>query len=308
MDEKSGRRRAKAWRAVLALAVLALIWGYNWVVMKEVLKYAAPFDFTALRTVFGTVTLFAALLWQGKPLRPLAVRPTILLGLLQTATFMGLVQWALVHGGAGKTAVLAYTMPFWMLVLGRLFLHERVRGAQWLAVGIAAGGLALILEPWRLAGSVMSSSMAVAAGLAWAAAAVLVKKIRSQAKVDLLSLTAWQMAFGALVLVVIALLAPSRPIIISGYFVIALAFNAVLCTGLAWLLWLFVLDNLPAWVAGLASLVVPAVGVLAAWIELGEKPSGAELLGMLLIALALLLLTLLTLRQTRRIRAGSKPQ
>jgi len=65
---------------------------------------------------------------------------------------------------------------------------------------------------------------------------------------------------------------------------------------------------LPAWVAGLASLVVPAVGVLAAWIELGEKPSGAELLGMLLIALALLLLTLLTLRQTRRIRAGSKPQ
>ena len=39
------------WRAVLALIVLSLIWGYNWVVMKEALWYAGPFEFAALRTL-----------------------------------------------------------------------------------------------------------------------------------------------------------------------------------------------------------------------------------------------------------------
>ncbi|HXH03393.1 MAG TPA: DMT family transporter, partial [Candidatus Competibacteraceae bacterium] len=99
--------RARLHNAVLALILLSTIWGYNWVVMKEVLRYVGPFDFVALRTVLGTLALFAVLLWQRRSLRPVAFRATLLLGLLQTAGFMGLTQWALVSGGAGKTVVLA---------------------------------------------------------------------------------------------------------------------------------------------------------------------------------------------------------
>ena len=36
-------------RALAALMLLAVIWGYNWVVMKEVMRYVDPFDFTRLR-------------------------------------------------------------------------------------------------------------------------------------------------------------------------------------------------------------------------------------------------------------------
>ena len=46
----------------LALALLALIWGYNWVVMKVGLQYAQPFTFSALRTLLGALSLFALLL------------------------------------------------------------------------------------------------------------------------------------------------------------------------------------------------------------------------------------------------------
>ena len=56
--------------AVIALIILAFIWGYNWVVMKKVLAFCGPFDFAALRTFFGALCLFAVLAWMKKPLRP----------------------------------------------------------------------------------------------------------------------------------------------------------------------------------------------------------------------------------------------
>ena len=55
---------------VLALALLALIWGYNWVVMKIGLEYAQPFTFSALRTFLGALSLFVLLLVLRRPLRP----------------------------------------------------------------------------------------------------------------------------------------------------------------------------------------------------------------------------------------------
>ena len=61
---------------------------------------------------------------------------------------------------------------------------------------------------------------------------------------------------------------------------------------LAWLLWLFVVGRLPVAVSGLASLATPVVGVLAAALQLGERPPPHEIAGMLLVLLALAMLTL----------------
>lgn len=288
--------------AALALVVLSLIWGYNWVVMKRVLEYVDPFDFSALRTVLGAATLFVVLAGLRRPLRPVALGPTFVLGALQTAAFTGLMQWALVSGAAGKTAVLVYTMPFWLLLFAWVGLGERIRGMQWLAVAAAGVGLVLILEPWAARGSPLASALALTAGATWAVSAVVAKRLRARIALDLLSLTAWQMLLGSLLLAAVALVLPAaRPIQVNAYFIGALAFNALCGTGLAWLLWLYVLDKLPAGVAGLSSLSVPAVGVLSAWIELGERPSEAETAGMVLIAGALAMLSLIGIARQRRI-------
>ena len=162
----------------LALALLALIWGYNWVVMKVGLQYTQPFTFSALRTFLGAASLFALLLVLRRPLRPPPLRWTIAIGLLQTTGFVGLMMWALESGGAGKTSVLTYTMPFWLLLLAWAFLGERLRGVQWLAVALALCGLVLVLEPWRLQGT-FSSLLAVAGGLSWACSAVVVKRFQA---------------------------------------------------------------------------------------------------------------------------------
>ena len=78
-------------RAFIALITLTLIWGYNWVVMKNALVYASAFQFAALRTVLGTLSLFAVILVMRKPFRVREMPTLILLGLLQTSGFTGLL-------------------------------------------------------------------------------------------------------------------------------------------------------------------------------------------------------------------------
>lgn len=285
------------------MAFLTLVWGYNWVVMKEVLAYVDPFDFSAMRTGTGAAVLFGILLWRRRPLQLVAAREVLLLGLLQTTAFTALIQWALVAGGAGKTAVLAYTMPLWLLPLARATLGERPHRVQWLAVGLAAVGLGFVFAPGAGQGQMFSNLLGVGAGLAWALSVVVAKRLRSRHAVDLLSLTAWQMLFGATALAVIAWLLPSRPIAPTPYFFAALAFSAVLATGIAWLLWLYVLQNLSAGMAGMSSLGIPLVGLLGGWIELGERPGPSEMTGMVLIALALAGLGGWSLRAARQASA-----
>lgn len=285
---------------MLALAAMALLWGYNWVVMKEVLAYVGPLDFSALKVVFGVATLFLAMVLARRPMHIAALPRVVLLGILQTGAFSILIQIALMEGGAGKTSVLVYTMPFWVIPMAWFVFGERIRGLQWVALALAGLGLVLVLEPWSRSGSLMSSLLAVGAGLCWALATIVAKWIKRDYDLDVLSLTAWQMLFGALALCIVAWMVPERPIEPTPYFYGALVYNSVVATGLAWFLWLFALQHLSAGVAGLSALGAPVVGVLAGWLQLGERPSGWELIGMLLIATALLVISLRGMRRSGR--------
>src|SRR5258707_13442365 len=97
-------------------------------------------------------------------------------------------------GGAGRTWVVVFTMPFWMIVFAHFVIHERMRGAQWIAVALAFGGLTLIVAPWELT-SLAGSALAVTGGAVWALAAVLLKR-GPPPGADPLLLTAWQLLFG----------------------------------------------------------------------------------------------------------------
>jgi drug/metabolite transporter (DMT)-like permease len=285
-------------RAFAALMLLTVIWGYNWVVMKSALEYAGAFEFAALRTVIGALCLFAVIIYMRKPLRVKEMPTLILLGIMQTSGFTGLLIWALVEGGAGKTAVLTYTMPFWVMVLAWPMLGEKLRGLQWPAAILSTMGMLFILDPLHLGTDTFSMFLAVLSGIFWALSVILAKKLHQRSPdLDLLTLTAWQMFFGSIPLVVVALLVPSPPIQWTPYFIGAVIFNAVFCNALAWLLWLYALQRLTAGVASMSSMLAPVIGVLAAWLQLNEVPSAAELIGMTLIAASLVIISMISIRK-----------
>ncbi len=285
-------------RAFAALMLLTVIWGYNWVVMKSALMYASAFDFAAMRTAIGALCLFAVLIYMRKPLRVSEMPTLILLGIMQTSGFTGLLIWALVEGGAGKTAVLTYTMPFWVMVLAWPMLGEKLHGMQWLAAILSTMGMLFILDPLHLGTDTFSTFLAVLSGIFWALSVILAKKLHQRSPgLDLLTLTAWQMLFGSVPLVLVALLVPSQPIQWTPYFIGAVIYNSVFCNALAWLLWLYALQRLSAGIASMSSMLAPVIGVLAAWLQLHEMPGNTELIGMTLIAVSLVIISIISIRK-----------
>ena len=274
----------RAW-ALLALAVLAGVWGYNWVVIKIAVHDAAPFRFAAWRTLGGGVALALFAIVTRRPLQPQFPREAAWIGVFQTAGFVGLVTWAAVSGGAGQVAMLAYTMPLWVSLLAWPLLGERIGVWQGLAIVIAFAGVACMVGPLRSVG--LADWLAVLGGLSWAIGIILTKKLQHRAHVDPFGLTMWQMLFGGALLTIIALAVPAHPTTLSTAYVFAVAYNIFAATALAYVLWTFVLEVLPARDAGMGTLANPIVGVLAAWLQLGEVPSRLSMLGMVLIVAGL---------------------
>lgn len=270
--------------------------------MKLSLHYIGAFQFGAFRTFLAAIVLLLVLIVQKKPLRPQHPGWMITIGILQTSGFTGLIIWALVEGGAGKVAVLTYTMPFWVMLLAWPLLGEKIRGMQWLAAIASVLGLALILEPWNMHGSQLSNALAVLAGVSWALAVILAKKLHHKAPgMDLLSFTAWQMLVGSLPIVAIAFVVPAPPIHWTSYLLGALAYNILACNALAWLLWLYALKHMAAGVASMITLLAPVIGVLSAWLQLHEIPTPLETVGMLLIAFSLATIAAYNIRRHEEI-------
>ena len=285
--------RSRLWAAA-GIVLLSLLWGYTWVVAKQALDFAPPFTLAFMRIFGGAVALFVAHKLLRLPLGLQAPRAVLLISLCQVSGFMLLQTFSLKYGAAGKTAVLVYTMPIWTLLLAWPVLGERVRGAQWLAVAGILTGLFLIIEPWNLQAGWLSNGFGVGAAMCWAMGTVLVKKLRRESQVNLLSLTAWSNLIGAVPVALIASVADEPPTLWTSEFVVIMLVLTLISTAFCWWLWTAILDKVPAWEASLLVLGTPVIAIISSRAVLDEAFSRYEIAGILLIGSGLILLSLVS--------------
>jgi drug/metabolite transporter (DMT)-like permease len=293
--------RGGAWAGLVALT---LIWALHWLVMKVALRHADPFVFNIHRTLLAIVVLFGALLWQRRPLLPVSWPAVAVTGLFQiSVNFLGTTM-ALVEGGAGRTSVLVFTMPFWTLLLARLFLHERMRGAQWLAVALAGAGLTLVIAPWDWEGALAPKLWAVLSGFGWAAAAVATKWFQRGRRFDPVNFTAWMMTVGLLPFFAIAAHRVSPPVAWDAEYLVLLFYSGVISTAFGWLLWLALLHRLSANAASFNMLAIPVIALVSSMLLMAERLAGGEWAGIALIGAGLAVLGVLGWRAERIARVA----
>lgn len=270
---------------LLALCAVALVWGFNWVVMKTALADMGMFEFAALRLWLAAAFLFACLVVLRRPLRVAKPWEVLMTGLFQTGLTTALTMWALSSGSAGKNAVLCYAMPFWVVLFAWPLLGERPGRRQWLAIVLAAAGI-LLMVGGGVTGT-LADLGALGSGMAWAMGIVLTKRLGSMESSDPYAFCAWQTLTGAVALTGLMLLFPGPATHWSPALILALAYNALLVYGVIWFLWFWVLQRLEAGLASLGTLAVPVVGVLSGVLMLGERPTTLEWSGMSLTLVAL---------------------
>lgn len=131
---------------------VTVLWGAAFPITKPALDAMMPATFTALRFLLVCFIL-TPLAWLVHR------RATGRAGLgidrrdwprLVGAGFIGYVvtqvsqNWALSLSPSSDIAVIAATQPVWIVILGALFLHERVARAAWVGLGCCLLGVLLI--------------------------------------------------------------------------------------------------------------------------------------------------------------------
>jgi drug/metabolite transporter (DMT)-like permease len=285
--------------AYVALVVLTLVWGNNWAVMKVALTHTDPITYNIHRTFVAIAVLFGLMLWQRRRFWPEMWLAVVVTGFFQTTLNLTGTTMALAGGGAGRTSVLVFTMPFWTVLIAWPVLGERLRGLQWLAVGLAFTGLTLIVEPWNWQGALAPKLWAVLSGLGWAAGTVAMKYFQRERGFDLQNFMAWQMLLGILPVLPVALVYPTRAPDWDATYVLLLAYTGAVSTAGGFMLWIAVLRWLTAGAASLNMLAIPVIALVSSMLIFGERLTALEWWGIACLGAGLLLISLRAWRASR---------
>ncbi|HET7868620.1 MAG TPA: EamA family transporter [Burkholderiaceae bacterium] len=275
------------WRhLLLALAVVA-VWGTNFVVIKLALAHLPPLLFAALRYLFA---LFPALLFLP---RPAPWRNLIAYGLLIGVGQFGVLFLAMTrHITPGLASLVIQTQVFFTILLAMRVARERVQPYQWLALALAAGGIAVIGAHTDGSTTVLGLAMVLFAALCWAFANMVTKQA---GQVNMLAYVVWASAASVPPLFVLSLLFEGWPAIEAGLrHADAVTWAAVLWqsvgnTLFGYAAWGWLLARHPAASITPMALLVPVFGMAAASAMLAEPLPGWKLLAAALVLCGLAL-------------------
>jgi len=265
-------------RAWLLLVLVTLIWGCNWPVMKIGVAHMPPLWFGVYRSAIGmgaAVVLLAALGRLRRP--PVGDWPVIISnGLLQQGLFVGLINLGLMLVPAGRSAVLAYTTPLWVMPAASFFLHESLSPRRLVGVAVGMTGLLVLFNPlsfdWSNHDGLIGNGFLLLAALLWAINIVHIRAHRFQASP--LELMPAQLGLSTLVLLVLAVIFEGAPRLdLTWASAAVLLYTGIAATALA--VWAVTVINrdLPAITSSLAMLSIPVMGVVSSTLVLGDSLS-----------------------------------
>jgi len=277
--------------ALVPVAIITLVWGCNWPVLKMGVAELAPLTFRALTLPFAAIGLLAIARLAGDSLRiPRDLWGKLaLLALFNITGWNGLVLFGLQQLPAGRSVILAFTMPAWSVLFSLLLLHEPLSGRKIVGMLLGVLGMALLLgdDIRHLERKPTAALLILGAAISWALGVVLLRKWKPAVPQTVVS--GWMMLLGWVPLCMLEpffstgpLHAPSA----AAWF--AILYNIFLAGTLAHWAFFTLARTLPVAVSSMSSLPVPIVGVFAGMLVLGERPGPFEWSALALVVAAMI--------------------
>jgi drug/metabolite transporter (DMT)-like permease len=281
-------------RAALPIVVLSLVWGCNWPILKMGVEELAPLTFRGMTLPFAALGLLLVSRLSGDSVRvPRALWPRVIaLALFNIACWNGFVLFGVQQLPAGRSAILAYTMPIWATMIATLVLHEPLSRRKLLGLVLGVSGMAVLIgeQIAVVRAAPFGALMILAAAITWAFGTVLLRKW--QPPIAQNTLSGWMMLLGWIPLAIAAPFLDPQPLASElgqlsarGWF--AIAYNIFLAGTVAHWAWFTLARTLPVAVSSLSSLSVPVVGVFSGIVLLGERPGVQEWVALALVVAAL---------------------
>ena len=286
-------------RAWLLLVGLVIVWGSHWVVVKVGLETVPPFTYGVLRLLGGMAVLALLMGATGRLRRPPRGDWPIIVsyGLLAVGLGITMMNLALPYIPAGRSSILAYTIPLWVVPV--MFVAARVLPTRAEVVGLVLGliGLALLLNPaaidWTTTGALLGSLLLVIGAFGGAVALVHVR--RHPWKGTPFDTQIWQLLV-ALVPMLLLMLVLEREELGSIEWnlptALAVLYSGPLATAFAFWASQMIVRALGPLTTGIGYLGAPLVGVIAGILVLGETLTLLDLAGVIVTGLGVVVVVL----------------
>lgn len=276
---------------LLAMSVAAM-WGLNFLAIDASLQQFPPMLLVSLRFA---VLAIPALLFVPRPQVPVR-------WLIGYGVGFGILQFAFLFWGmaigmpAGLASlVLQASAPFTVL-LGAVLLRERLTPLQVTGILVAVGGLTVVGWYRFENAALLPFLLTLAGAFGWALGNICNRQAKT---VEPLKLTFWMSVVPPVPMLLVSLVVEGPAEIAASFAglgtrtgvlaLVGLAYTALIATIAGSGVWSWLMARHPAGIVAPFSLLVPVVGMSAAWLVLGQAVSVTELGGAVLIVGGVLL-------------------
>jgi drug/metabolite transporter (DMT)-like permease len=285
---------------LVAFAAVYLVWGSTYLAVKYAIATLPPLLMAGARFLLAGLVMSAVGRASAEYEKPTAAqwRTSFVVGALLLVGGNGGVVLAERYIPSSLAALLVAVEPFWIVLLGWLWLHQpRPSGKVLLGLLLGFGGVYLLVGEQLGAGSgpmqLVSAGAVIGAAFCWAAGSLYGLRAPSP-KSAVLGAGMQMLAGGALLLLLGLLIGEGHGLHLGqvsqaswlGFGYLVVFGSLVAFTAYSWLM-----KNAPAARVATYAYVNPVVAVLLGWAMLGEKLTGQMLVGAVVIVGSVVLIT-----------------
>lgn len=287
-------------RAPLSVGVqylgAALVWGASFLFIKIAIEGLSPAQ-VVLGRLLGGAVLLALIMTITRRRWPTGVSTWLHLGalgiLLCVAPFL-LFSWAAQFLPSGLSSIYNATTPIATMIIALAVLpEERLTRLKTLALFAAAAGIVVVLGPWRLLADLQGANLPAQLACLGATACyglgfTYTRRFFRAGTYDSTTVAAGQIGAGA---AVIALLTPfigQGPVDLTPAVVTSILLLGMVGTGVAYIWYNNVISAWGATAASTVTYLTPLTGVILGVVILGEHITWNEIVGGVVVVLAVL--------------------
>lgn len=270
------------------LILIIVIWGVSWPISKMGLAFMSPIWYAAFRLMVATVSMFIIVTLLGKFVWPRKQDLKIIfaIGLLQVGIFMILINVGLYYVSAGRTAVLVYTTPLWVVPISIFVFKERPSLIKWSGFFLGIAGIAVLFNPfavnWADHNVLIGNGILLLAALSWAIA-ILCARYMNWTRTPL-ELISWQLLLGTIPVLALAFIEQPHPVFEWNHvLILSILYTGIFATAIAYWGTVLVSKELPAITTSLSLTIIPVIAVIFSSFWLHEPITLSIIIALLLI-------------------------
>lgn len=271
-------------KAILALAAVCVFWGMTWVASKIGVKHMPSLQFAGIRQCIAGLIYVGYFLIRGEKLpQGKQWRSVLVLSLLNFMMSNGLSTWGVQYISAGMGAIMGAIFPLWLVIIGLFSNRRKIPNKAILGLLLGFGGVCTIfyehmhdfLQPDFRFGIALS----LIATWTWAFA-TLYTKAEALTFNPYFSLGLQMLISGITLYVISAWTGHSIPITqVSWEAWSSIAFLITFGSLIAFICYLYALQNLPIEQTSIYAYVNPIVAACCGWLYFNDRITFFLILG-----------------------------